>query len=185
VQDEHHHVGFYLANPIYRIVPAFYESLADALQTVYGVACRCRNCSSFATWVGGDMDGNPNVGADTIAASLATQRAHVLEHYIADVDDSLACSARPRIACEVDEACSSVWTITASAFRGRSKHSPASRGHAVSQPADPDGRALEATEEGHPEGYTSAAELLDDLQLIVHSLSIITACMPALTRCSV
>ena len=38
VQDEHHHVGFYLANPIYRIVPALYESLADALQEVYGVA---------------------------------------------------------------------------------------------------------------------------------------------------
>ncbi|HET7332861.1 phosphoenolpyruvate carboxylase, partial [Dyella sp.] len=86
VQDEHHHVGFYLANPIYRIVPAFYELLADALQEVYGVAVPLPRLLSFATWVGGDMDGNPNVGAETIANSLATQRAHVLEHYIADVD---------------------------------------------------------------------------------------------------
>ena len=38
VQDEHHHVGFYLANPLYRIVPALYESLAEALQSVYGIA---------------------------------------------------------------------------------------------------------------------------------------------------
>jgi phosphoenolpyruvate carboxylase len=30
VQDEHHHVGFYLANPLYRVVPALYEALADA-----------------------------------------------------------------------------------------------------------------------------------------------------------
>ena len=85
VQDEHHHVGFYLANPIYRIVPALYESLSDALQQVYGVAVALPRVLSFATWVGGDMDGNPNVGADTIAASLANQRAHVLEHYIDDI----------------------------------------------------------------------------------------------------
>ena len=45
----------------------------------------CRKLLGFATWVGGDMDGNPNVGADTIAASLATQRAQVIEHYLADV----------------------------------------------------------------------------------------------------
>ena len=85
VQDEHHHVGFYLANPIYRIVPALYEALAAALQPVYGIAAPLPRLLSFATWVGGDMDGNPNVGADTIATSLASQRAHVLEHYMADV----------------------------------------------------------------------------------------------------
>ena len=85
VQDEHHHVGFYLANPIYRIVPALYESLAEALQAVYGVAAKLPQLLGFATWVGGDMDGNPDVGAATIAASLATQRAHVIEHYVADV----------------------------------------------------------------------------------------------------
>src|SRR5690348_2316269 len=85
VQDEHHHVGFYLANPIYRIVPALFEALADALQTVYGVAAKLPQLLGFATWVGGDMDGNPNVGAQTIAASLSTQRAHVIEHHMADV----------------------------------------------------------------------------------------------------
>src|SRR6185312_2038324 len=85
VQDERDHVGFYLADPIYRIVPALYESLAEALQAVYGVAVPLPRLLSFATWVGGDMDGNPNVGADTIAASLASQRTQVLERYIADI----------------------------------------------------------------------------------------------------
>ncbi|MEW5306496.1 MAG: hypothetical protein WDW36_008955 [Sanguina aurantia] len=86
VQDEHHHVGFYIANPIYRIVPALYESLAQALKTVYDVVVMpLPRLLSFATWVGGDMDGNPNVGAATIATSLASQRALVLEHYVEDI----------------------------------------------------------------------------------------------------
>ena len=39
----------------------------------------------FGTWVGGDMDGNPNVGADTIAHTLAGQRAQVLAAYRRDL----------------------------------------------------------------------------------------------------
>jgi phosphoenolpyruvate carboxylase len=39
-----------------------------------GSTCR-RRVLRFGTWVGGDMDGNPNVGAGTITATLAAQRA--------------------------------------------------------------------------------------------------------------
>ncbi|MDO1529493.1 phosphoenolpyruvate carboxylase [Fulvimonas sp. R45] len=172
VQDEHHHVGFYLANPIYRIVPALYEALADALQQVYGVATELPRLLSFATWVGGDMDGNPNVGADTIAASLATQRAHVLEHYLADV----AALARllsqtegrvgvdPRLARRLDD------------YRARF---PQAAGRIRPRHADMPYRSLlaliaarlEATlEDGHAEGYGAVDDLLDDLQLIDDSL---------------
>ncbi len=87
VQDEFEHVGFYLASPLYRVVPVFYELLEDALQQVYGVAVELPRLLRFATWVGGDMDGNPNVGADTIAAALAAQRGQVLERYIVEVGE--------------------------------------------------------------------------------------------------
>jgi phosphoenolpyruvate carboxylase len=172
VQDEHHHVGFYLANPIYRIVPAFYELLADALQEVYGVAVPLPRLLSFATWVGGDMDGNPNVGADTIANSLATQRAHVLEHYIADVD------ALARLLSQtVDRV-----AFDASLLKRLADYREQfPRAAATIRPRHADmpyrclltliRARLEATlEDGHAEGYQSADELIDDLLLIVHGL---------------
>jgi phosphoenolpyruvate carboxylase len=172
VQDEHHHVGFYLANPVYRIVPALYESLADALRAVYGVAAALPRLLGFASWVGGDMDGNPNVGADTIAASLANQRAHVLEHYVADVaalarllsqtegrvgvDDELAA----RLA---DYRMRFPWA----AARIRPRHADMPYRCLLTLI----GARLEATgENGHAEGYASPAELMDDLQLIDRSL---------------
>jgi len=87
VQDEFEHVGFYLGGPLYLVVPVFYELLEDALAQVYGVAGELPRLLRFATWVGGDMDGNPNVGADTIAATLAAQRSQVLDRYVAEVTD--------------------------------------------------------------------------------------------------
>ncbi|HEV2620483.1 MAG TPA: phosphoenolpyruvate carboxylase [Frateuria sp.] len=172
VQDEHHHVGFYLANPIYRIAPALYESLADALQAVYGVAAPLPRLLGFASWVGGDMDGNPNVGADTIAASLATQRAHVLEHYVADVAGlaRLLSQTEGRVAVDAE--------LVARLADYRERFPQAA---ARIRPRHADmpyrclltliGARLEATGENeHAEGYASPAELLDDLQLIDRSL---------------
>jgi phosphoenolpyruvate carboxylase len=172
VQDEHHHVGFYLANPIYRIVPAFYELLADALQEVYGVAVPLPRLLSFATWVGGDMDGNPNVGAETIANSLATQRAHVLEHYIADVEG---------LARQLSQTDDRVPFDAALLKRLADYRQQFPRAAATIRPRHADmpyrclltliGARLEATlDDGNEEGYHSADELLDDLLLIVHGL---------------
>jgi phosphoenolpyruvate carboxylase len=172
VQDEHHHVGFYLANPIYRIVPALFESLAEALQTVYGVAAKLPQLLGFATWVGGDMDGNPNVGADTIAASLSTQRAHVIEHYVADVAGlaRLLSQTEGRVAVDthlqqrLDDYRA---RFPAAAQRVRPRHADMPYRCLLTVI----GARLEAThDDSHPEGYTSVAELLDDLQLIVRSL---------------
>ncbi|NUO71446.1 MAG: phosphoenolpyruvate carboxylase [Frateuria sp.] len=172
VQDEHHHVGFYLANPLYRIVPALYEAMAGALQASYGVAAPLPRLLGFASWVGGDMDGNPNVGADTIAASLATQRAHVLEHYIADV----AALARLLSQTEGRVAVDGELIARLADYRARFP-----RAAARIRPRHADktsrclltliGARLEATGgNGHPEAYRSTGELLDDLQLVERSL---------------
>ena len=85
VQDERDHADFYLAGPLYRMVPVLYQALIQALREVYSVAVKPPHLLGFASWVGGDMDGNPNVGADTIIECLDSQRAMVLERYRDDV----------------------------------------------------------------------------------------------------
>ncbi|MEG3790588.1 phosphoenolpyruvate carboxylase [Lysobacter sp. CCNWLW3] len=86
VADEFEHVGFYLSDVLYRVLPVFYEMFEEALREAYGDTPALPDVLGFGTWVGGDMDGNPNVGADTIAATLAGQRALVLRAYRRDLD---------------------------------------------------------------------------------------------------
>jgi len=47
---------------LYRVVPAFYEEIAQALEKLYGTdagATRVPAILHFGSWAGGDMDGNP------------------------------------------------------------------------------------------------------------------------------
>ena len=84
VADEVEHVTFYLGDVIYRVVPRLYADLAAALDRVYGpCAGRRLPCPlvRFASWVGGDMDGNPNVGAATLRAAMARHAERVLGRY--------------------------------------------------------------------------------------------------------
>lgn len=85
VADELEHVGFYLSETLYRVLPVFYETFADAMETVYGTRPALPCVLRFGSWVGGDMDGNPNVGADTIEATLAAQRGSILRAYRRDL----------------------------------------------------------------------------------------------------
>ncbi|KZC20688.1 MULTISPECIES: phosphoenolpyruvate carboxylase [Rhodanobacter] len=171
VQDEREHVDFYLAHPLYRIVPALYESLAQALQTTYGVAIKLPRLLRFASWVGGDMDGNPNVGADTIADCLDSQRALVLERYREDV----ATLARLLSQTEGRVAASAALRARLADYRARF---PAAAAQIRPRHADMPyrcllqlvGARLALTGDESSDGYPSSGELLDDLQLIADSL---------------
>jgi len=84
VRHELEHVLFNLVEIIYRVVPPFYEALAEALRSVYDEAPDAGDLPRllrFASWVGGDMDGNPNVTAATIRDSLGRQRELILGRY--------------------------------------------------------------------------------------------------------
>ena len=85
LNDEVEHVLFYLRKVIYRIIPPLHETWEDAFSKVYGAAPQLGPLVRFGTWVGGDMDGNPNVGANTIRASLMRQRDAILALYQQEV----------------------------------------------------------------------------------------------------
>lgn len=85
VADEAEHVSFYLGDVLYRALPVFYASFEDAFAQAYGRVPDLPRVLRFGTWVGGDMDGNPNVGASTIRTTLHAQRSLVLGAYRRDV----------------------------------------------------------------------------------------------------
>ncbi len=90
VADEVEQVMFYVTEVLVRIVPPFYEELEGALKHAYGGDALERlgwkdgipgTLLRFGSWVGGDMDGNPNVGAATIRATLKRHRELILRRY--------------------------------------------------------------------------------------------------------
>jgi len=84
VADELEHVLFFVTDVLYRAIPPFYEDIESALERIYGEdgkRVEVPNLLHFGSWVGGDMDGNPNVNAKTIRATLARQRSLILDLY--------------------------------------------------------------------------------------------------------
>ena len=84
VADELEHVLFFITDVLYRAVPPFFEDLRVAVERIYGEEggrVELPNLLRFSSWVGGDMDGNPNVNAKTIRATLARQRSLILDLY--------------------------------------------------------------------------------------------------------
>src|SRR5919197_1373868 len=177
VLDEIEHVLFFLTDIVYRVVPPFYEELEHALGSVYGVAgaeipvpCVLR----FASWVGGDMDGNPHVTADAPLAALARQRALVLERYRRDTLELAQRLSQSRSRVGVDEAVleraadyARCFPDVLAALPGRYRDMPyrvlfrlmAAR--------------LEATDGDppRPHGYAGADEFAADLGLVSRSLA--------------
>ena len=75
VADEREHVLYYVTNVLYQVLPALHERLDEALR-----AAGFEEIPDFpillrvGSWVGGDMDGNPNVDATTVRSSLKHHR---------------------------------------------------------------------------------------------------------------
>ena len=84
VTDEAEHALFFLTDVLYRMIPPFYEGLEEAIESVFpsdGERIRAPALIRFGSWVGGDMDGNPNVTAKDIRRTLERQRSLVLDLY--------------------------------------------------------------------------------------------------------
>jgi phosphoenolpyruvate carboxylase len=165
VMDELENILFYLTDVVYRIVPPFYEELEQA------AGMQVQSVLRFGSWVGGDMDGNPNVGADTLLAALERQRELVLERYrreTAELSRRLSQSGtgvgvsedvRDRVA-----AYSGQFARAFGAIPARYYDMPYRVLLALMA------ARLDATRRNEAHGYGGASELEQDLQMIIASL---------------
>ena len=171
VQDEMEHVGYYLADPLYRVVPVFYEAFEDALAEVHGAGIGMPRVLRFASWVGGDMDGNPGVAADTIEATLRAQRSLILERYLGET---------AQLARLLSQTAERVRTSTALQRRLDEYLALLPDAAALIRPRHADmpyrcllslmHARLQATRAGVEPGYPDADAFADDLALIAASL---------------
>jgi len=86
VADEREHVLYYVTTVLYRVAAALHEHLEAALDDAgVGALGVSPPLLRPGSWVGGDMDGNPNVDADTLRTTLSRHRQLALEAYRAEV----------------------------------------------------------------------------------------------------
>ena len=86
VVDEARNAVWYL-DALYRDgVPEVLEALADELRRLGLELDAGGRPLAFGSWIGGDRDGNPNVGPDSIQGVLDLQHAHGLDGALALVD---------------------------------------------------------------------------------------------------
>jgi phosphoenolpyruvate carboxylase len=171
VMDELEHVVFYLTDVIYRIVPPFYEELEDAVTKVYGDAAPIRPILRFGSWVGGDMDGNPNVGAESLRAALARHRSLVLERYRSEALELMRRLSQSGTRVGVSDAVrervaeySARFPDVLAGITARYHDMPYRVLFALVA------ARLEATRRDAADGYAQADELADDLGTVITSL---------------
>ena len=92
VADELDNILFYLTEILYRVTPRYYDAIREAWEKHFGSADELFPGTTpggillrFGSWVGGDMDGNPFVTADTILDTLAQQRSVIIRRYLPDL----------------------------------------------------------------------------------------------------
>ncbi|HSQ68468.1 MAG TPA: phosphoenolpyruvate carboxylase, partial [Steroidobacteraceae bacterium] len=88
VADEREHALFFLVEVIYEVIPAFYEEVEQALAKVFPEAAESHHVQEFlhfGSWVGGDMDGHPDVHAKTIRESCARHNQLIVNRYFLEV----------------------------------------------------------------------------------------------------
>ena len=176
VADEREHVVFYLAEILYRILPAFYGELAEALGKIYGVlpeSLELPNIVKFGTWVGGDMDGNPDVHAKTIRETLARQQQVIINAYFGECQNLAQLLSQSASRSAVTPELTQRIELYGTLMPGAQGITPARHDRMpyrvfLGQVSE----RLRLTYDGRPSGYEGPQHFLRDLKLISASLKL-------------
>lgn len=86
-EDEIRNTLHYFSHSLLAAVPRVYHNLDRSLQAQYpDYNIRYGNLIRFGSWVGGDRDGNPYIGASTTVYALRMQIREALHHYINEIN---------------------------------------------------------------------------------------------------
>jgi phosphoenolpyruvate carboxylase len=174
VADEREHALFYLAEVLYQIVPAFYLELRATLVQLYGPDASRIDMPiilRFGSWVGGDMDGVPDVHAKSIRETLVRLQRVILNNYFEECQ---------RLAEQLSQSNNRV-QVSPEILRRLDSYRLRFPGAAGVAPARHDlmpyrmllgliAERLRSTYDGRANGYERAAQFRDDIALIVASL---------------
>ena len=175
VADEREHVLFFLAEVLYRIVPNFYEEIAEAIGKHYGVdpdQLELPTIIRFGSWVGGDMDGNPDVHAKSLRDTLTRQQQTIVNAYFLEVQELAQLMSQSGSRSGVSAALQQRSDEYAVRFPGARSAAPARHDRMpyrvfLGQVAE----RLRATYEARPAGYESPAQFQRDIDLVAESLA--------------
>jgi phosphoenolpyruvate carboxylase len=175
VADEREHVLFFLAEILYRILPGFYEELAASIEKAFGATLTPRELPRvlrFGTWVGGDMDGAPDVHAKTIRETLQRQQLVIVNAYFVEAQrlgERLSQSAS-RVA--ISKALQSRIDEYAALMPAAQQAAPARHDRMpYRQFCAQLAARLKNTYDGRPHHYENAGQLLTDVQIMADSLA--------------
>ena len=175
VADEREHVLFFIVEILYQIVPVFYEEIAAALAKVYGPQARDIEIAEilrFGSWVGGDMDGNPDVHAKAIRETLARHQQLIVNNYFLEcqaLQEALSQSAaRVTISPELQARIDHYMVMLPSASTlTPARHDRMPYRVFLGQVLE----RLRSTYEGRQHQYESVEEFRKDIELIAASLA--------------
>ncbi len=174
VADELEHVLFYLTDIIYRIVPPFYEEVESAIEHVFGDAAADVELPAvlrFSSWVGGDMDGNPNVDANTLRNALRQQRASILARYRTEFTQLARRLSQSMSRVGVDKAVTDRIAEYMERFpEAAARIPPRHRNMPYRKLCHLISARLEATLNDDAHGYESPAAFVDDIRAMAASL---------------
>jgi len=185
-EDEIRNTLHYFSHSLLAAVPKVYRNLDRGLSDRYpDFNIRYGGLIRFGSWVGGDRDGNPFVGANTTVYALRMQAREALQHYIRQIGlliDELShsrhwCTPSPAFEAGLQEAENS-YRWSHGSIPERFKDEPYRRRLFLMRERlramveqiqrELENRALKSARA--PGAYTAPQDLLDDLESIRQSL---------------
>ncbi len=187
VGDEVKNALFYLEEILYELVPHVYAQIEEALALAYGAHVPVPSVLRFGSWVGADMDGNPNVTPEVAVDTALAHAARAVALHARQMGrlGALLSQSTRRVGVSPDLLASLARDAEAHPGRAaeleeRTRNEPYRRKlrwmearldatYEVLVRARASGGSLRA-DYGYTFGYTSAGELMEDLLLIEQSL---------------